>query len=78
MIEMHYTVGASVTACLNIALLIPLANNPLLDNYIMVLYANQIFCLSLDIYVRREVSLPMRLYLGCGGVRALVVLHNHR
>ncbi len=35
---MHSNVGYVVTLCLNLSLLLPLMNNPKVDNYVIVLY----------------------------------------
>ena len=35
---MHSNIGYIVTLCLNLSLLIPLANNPKVDNYVIVLF----------------------------------------
>ena len=40
---MNYTVGYAIVSTLSLALLIPLANDPLLDNYILVLYAAPLY-----------------------------------
>ena len=34
---MHYTIGFTIIACLNLAVLIPLKHHPLVDNYAIVM-----------------------------------------
>ena len=46
--QINYTVGYAIVSTLSLALLIPLANDPLLDNYILVLYAAPLLLLLTD------------------------------
>ena len=36
-VQMHSNIGYIATLCLNLTLLLPLANNPKVDNYVLVL-----------------------------------------
>ena len=36
--KVHSALGYVVTLCLNLSLLLPLANNPMVNNYVMILY----------------------------------------
>lgn len=39
-VQMHSNIGYIVTLAMNLSLLLPLANNPLVDNYTLVLYVS--------------------------------------